>query len=452
MVGCVQTPPASTDFVFSINEDLVNGTNAMEIIEELTSEAYSGRLTGTEGNEMAVQYIENYFEEIGLESPSGLEGYRQAYKQKVLINKSKPVIGVTDEEGNIIKEFDFLLDYRIITSQEEVKIQGETTAEMIIIEKAEEINDENDALAGKILLVTNDTIINNSNGPFDILERVSELNSKIAGIIIHLDNRKEGYYIVSTTLGDISANYNEAYNNENGPIMAYFSDEAFEELTQAALEGRSLHMKVDYSYTDDIMNNVVGVISGRDEENEGYIIVGAHLDHVGDNQDGTYNPGALDNASGTAALMEIARILKSSGIAPKKTIIFIAFNGEEQFLYGSRYYANNPLYPLENATVINMDMVGSNGNSPLYIAGLSYNLNMDLTVVAKELGINAVAETVSVGSDQMPFNDLGIEAATIIHPDMNRIHTPLDTIDNIDEDRLKDVIMLVLSYIVKNAY
>ena len=112
--------------------------------------------------------------------------------------------------------------------------------------------------------------------------------------------------------------------------------------------------------------NVVGVIPGRDAvlKNEA-IVIGAHYDHLGRGGDGSLDVnskqihhGADDNASGVAALLELARQFRKEK-KNKRTLIFIAFGGEEEGLLGSKFYVNNPVFPIEKtAAMINMDMVG----------------------------------------------------------------------------------------------
>ena len=87
--------------------------------------------------------------------------------------------------------------------------------------------------------------------------------------------------------------------------------------------------------------NVVGMIEGSDPvlKNE-FIVVGAHLDHVG-TQAGLLFPGAIDNASGAAGVLQIAKAFVKKGIKPKHSVIFVLFAGEEQGLNGSRHFVDN---------------------------------------------------------------------------------------------------------------
>ena len=127
--------------------------------------------------------------------------------------------------------------------------------------------------------------------------------------------------------------------------------------------------------------NVVGVLEGSDpvlkKEN---IVIGAHYDHLGRGgegigslapRSGEIHHGADDNASGTAGLIELARVFSAQRPKLKRTVIFIAFGGEEEGLLGSNYYVNHPLTPLTNTVaMINMDMIGRMQNRKLVIGGV----------------------------------------------------------------------------------
>lgn len=107
-------------------------------------------------------------------------------------------------------------------------------------------------------------------------------------------------------------------------------------------------------------NNVIAYIPGTDLAHE-VIVLSAHLDHMGFNEQGIFN-GADDNGSGTIGIMQIAKAFKKAellGVKPRRTIVFLHVTGEEKGLYGSHYYAENPLFPMENTvTNLNIDMIG----------------------------------------------------------------------------------------------
>ncbi len=111
---------------------------------------------------------------------------------------------------------------------------------------------------------------------------------------------------------------------------------------------------------NDSLRNVVGLIQGRDYPDEA-IVLGAHYDHHGFYQYAVYN-GADDNASGVAAMLEVARIMAAmvkSDYRPQRTIIFIAYDAKERSMAGSEWYVNHPLLPLKNTKAcINLDMLG----------------------------------------------------------------------------------------------
>jgi Zn-dependent M28 family amino/carboxypeptidase len=128
--------------------------------------------------------------------------------------------------------------------------------------------------------------------------------------------------------------------------------------TQLTLENKVRRIK---------SNNVVGKIEGSDPKlKDQYVIYTAHWDHLGigvpnAKGDKIYN-GAQDNASGTAGLMEIARGFKALPNAPKRSILFLSVTAEEKGLLGSRYYAENPIYPLADTVAdINMDVLNVYG-------------------------------------------------------------------------------------------
>jgi Zn-dependent M28 family amino/carboxypeptidase len=106
--------------------------------------------------------------------------------------------------------------------------------------------------------------------------------------------------------------------------------------------------------------NVAAIITGSTYPEE-YIIISSHLDHIGV-KDGQINNGADDDGSGTVALLEIAEAFKmaaDAGQGPKRSLIFLHVTGEEKGLLGSKYYAENPLYPLaQTMTNLNVDMIG----------------------------------------------------------------------------------------------
>src|SRR5690606_38546183 len=110
----------------------------------------------------------------------------------------------------------------------------------------------------------------------------------------------------------------------------------------------------------------IGVLPGNDPKlKDEVIVIGAHYDHLGHGGSGSLAPnsteihhGADDNASGTAAIIEMAKNFAHSG-KNARTLVFISFSGEEEGLYGSNWYVNHPTFPIaQTVAMINLDMVG----------------------------------------------------------------------------------------------
>ena len=126
-------------------------------------------------------------------------------------------------------------------------------------------------------------------------------------------------------------------------------------------------------------SNVMGVIEGSDKKDE-WVVISAHYDHIGI-INGKIHPGADDDGSGTVGLLELAEAFvkaKAAGKGPRRNILFLAVSGEEKGLWGSEYYSNHPVYPLEKTSLdINIDMIGrkddklnsADSNNHVYLIG-----------------------------------------------------------------------------------
>jgi Zn-dependent M28 family amino/carboxypeptidase len=169
-----------------------------------------------------------------------------------------------------------------------------------------------------------------------------------------------------------------------------------------------------------ISRNVIGLLPGSDLADE-YIIYTAHWDHFGKNPDlegdQIYN-GALDNATGTAALIELAEAFQHLGSPPRRSILFLAVTAEEQGLLGSEYYATHPIYPLtKTAAVINMDSLNIYGRmQDIRIIGYGQSeLDDYVKAYSEEVGRvvlpNPTPEKGSFfRSDHFPFAKQGVPA------------------------------------------
>lgn len=143
--------------------------------------------------------------------------------------------------------------------------------------------------------------------------------------------------------------------------------------------GLRLDLSVNVIRRESPSFNVVGILPGSDPKLKSEaIVIGAHYDHLGRGGEGSLAPregeihhGADDNASGVAGLIELARMFSLQNPKPHRTIIFIAFSGEEEGLIGSNHYVNHPIVPLANTVaMINMDMIGRMKEKALIVGGV----------------------------------------------------------------------------------
>ncbi|MGE3840554.1 MAG: M20/M25/M40 family metallo-hydrolase [Vicinamibacterales bacterium] len=189
--------------------------------------------------------------------------------------------------------------------------------------------------------------------------------------------------------------------------------------------------------------NVIGVLAGRDPAWASQaVVVSAHYDHLGKGwpdprrgDEGRVHPGADDNASGVAVLIELAKAFAAEG-APRRTILFIAFTGEDAGLLGSKYYADHPRTPLHEVMgVINLDTVGRLFSGTLGILGTG-------TAAEWQHIFNGASYVTGVpsrnipeslpSSDQASFVAKGVPAVQIFTPTHADYHRPTDTFDKLD--------------------
>ena len=189
--------------------------------------------------------------------------------------------------------------------------------------------------------------------------------------------------------------------------------------------------------SDPVMRNVVGVLRGtKPEWSEQSVVVGAHYDHLGTNAEGTTHPGADDNASGVAVLLELAKQLAGSG-AQERTVIFVAFTGEEAGLLGSkRYAAATSPWPASKAIgMVNLDTVGRLLAGKILVLGSSSADEWIHIVNGAGYVTGAPVEAVMNdpgGSDQKSFIEIGVPAVQLFTGAHADYHEAGDTADKID--------------------
>lgn len=182
-----------------------------------------------------------------------------------------------------------------------------------------------------------------------------------------------------------------------------------------------------------VCRNVVAWIEGTSNE---YIVIGAHLDHVGTNRRRQIVNGADDNASGSAAILALAKRL--SKIKPYRSIVFVWFTGEEYGLVGSRYYVANPLSPHSDSLpvfMLNLDMVGHLTAEASREAGappLKPDEVLDPLFEEYPFAERITLRGGDAASDQIPFYQKKIPCV-FLHTGMHRrYHQPSDDTDTLD--------------------
>jgi aminopeptidase YwaD len=219
-----------------------------------------------------------------------------------------------------------------------------------------------------------------------------------------------------------------------------------------AFSGVSVRENVDVEREVKTVHNVLGYLPGESGE---YVIIGAHYDHLGlggpfslaPSLTGTVHPGADDNASGTAGVIELARWF-SSRPKPKRGILFMTFAGEELGLLGSGFYANHPELPLANAVaMINLDMIGRVREGKLYVggAGTGTTLRGDLDRITPhyKLKVDYSDNSGYGSSDHTSFTAKQVPVLFFFSGLHGDYHKPTDTWDKIDPPAAIEVLQLI---------
>lgn len=240
---------------------------------------------------------------------------------------------------------------------------------------------------------------------------------------------------LATKSGMKAAKYIAGYFNEIGlkPVGDSYLHPFYARVAQTTLEGY----------------NVVGMIEGTDPvlKNE-YLVLGAHFDHVAfkikNGEKIVYN-GADDNASGTSAIIEIARYLIGQKEELKRSIVIVAFDGEESGLIGSSRFIENSTVPVDKVKLMmSIDMVGRYAESnSLIVGGMASLKGGDLILfeLAGQHGINIkrTGKNISMRTDSRPFGDMGIPALHVSSGIIGPYHKPEDDAETIDYEGMQKI-------------
>ena len=422
-MSCMQSP------IDQVAEKITK-ESLMKPIEVLSSDEFQGRSTGTEGEEKTVNYLVEKLKEFDLKGGAEdgdfiqnvpLTGQKTAQDAQIEITKN----------GSVVHQFDYYADFMAWPSNlaEEVSIDE---AEMIYVGYGIQAPEENwddfkdTDVKGKILVVKN----NDPNRSPDLFkgetrlyygrydykyEKARELGA--AGVLIVHTTPSAGYgWKVVANSWSRERFYlrgNEAMEGSSTEFNGWLTKEASTALFETAgldleqqleaaesrsfepvpLEGLRLSVDLSATYRELNAQNVLGVIEGSNESfKEEYMVFTAHHDHLGITQPvegDSINNGALDNAAGVSALLNMARGYKELQPQLKRSVLFLIVGAEEVGLLGSKYWAANPtVHPGKVTANINLDGMNVYGKTKdLVLVGYGRNSVSDVVEnVAEERG------------------------------------------------------------------
>jgi Zn-dependent M28 family amino/carboxypeptidase len=397
VTGCME----KSNNASTASENITAG-NLKKHISVLASDEFGGRAPASEGEEKTIQYLAEQFEALGLEPGNSGSWFQEVSMMKITAGKNMK-FDISGKGSRITLEYftDFIGG--TAHTDETVTIDGSDVVFVGYGINAPEWN-WNDYggvdVNGKTVImlvndpgyVTGDTTLFTGKamtyyGRWTYKFEEAARQGAAAAIIIH-------------ETGAASYPWGVVQNSWSGPqfyleeneftgsklkFKAWITTEAAQQIFKAdgieygpAVKSASqrefkptpLNLKTSIEFPNKVehvkSNNVAALWKGGHKQDE-YVIYTAHWDHLGINPDfegDSIMNGAVDNATGVAALLEIARTFTSLRDRQERSVVFLAVTAEEQGLLGSRYYASNPIFPLEKtAAVINMDALGIFGKT-----------------------------------------------------------------------------------------
>lgn len=443
-------------------------------VEYLASDQLEGRMVGTPGLELAADYIAGNFKNLGLQTLPGLEGYFQPFKMVTRTDpdpeKSAVVIG--DQALKLGK------DFIPLRASAEARVEASAVfAGYGVTDRARHYDDyANIDVKGKIVLVMRfepqdrqgKSKLAGDDWSVDatIEQKVrNAIEHKAAGILLvnaplHHDDEglipfsRRDVLASSVPLIQITSSAaDELLQHAGRPDLKTLEFQIDEAPQPASLELKnvSVRMSVGIRRTEKQVKNVVGLLPGKGEHADEYVVIGAHYDHLGLGGANSLTPwihgihhGADDNASGTSAMMELADRFAHLGPQPR-SLIFIAFTGEEEGLFGSSYFVGHSPVPLDKiVAMVNLDMVGRIRNDQLLIGGEGTAADFPKFVEAADKGLPLRLGEFGKGgigpSDHTSFALKKIPVLFFFSGMHLDYHRPTDTSDKINYQGMEEVV------------
>lgn len=433
---------------------------AWTYVKEMSTDEMEGRRSGQPGGVMGEEYVASKFKEWGLE-PAGDDGtyfqdftiehrhIEEGVKFEIITNRERRDFYYGDTwriqrysgSGNFSAEIVFV-GYGIHAPDKEYDdYAGVDVKGKIVMFATGSPRKLADKLGDAIKTEKKIEAVHELGARGIIAFRQTSTQSRFYGIGVRKEQYKPDFVILS-----IESNVtNFIFKDLKTETRYLFQEINGKGTPQSFATGVKAFISVNASFDEErSTRNVLAKITGSDKKlKDEYFVIGGHMDHLGISPLGDVYNGANDNASGTAVVMEIARVMKLNKAKPKRTVVFAAWAGEEQGLLGSRYYADNSPSIEKTIAYINMDMVGhGSGNVPF--RGEYYG--PQIWKLLKEKLPEEIMEYVKPGrggpggSDHTPFLQKGVPAFAVMTEGYHfKYHRPGDDIDLIKPEILKRV-------------
>jgi len=439
--------------------DYLDADRAWSIVNDLAGDRFEGRRAGTRTADLASEYITGYFDSIGLK-PAGEDAtYRTRFTVPLWQLAQMPRLALVDKSGNTLEAFEYRKDFYVQPGSG----TGNHSADVVfsgygITANSLGYDDYADVSSrGKIVL----SIIGvppSLAGDYGTWYSKAEnaISHGAVGLILadspaeptpHYIERLSGGWTIYRNLVILRASVEMADTllKDTGLTLSSIQQAIDQELKPHSLPlNKLLHVSVDVSFSEDAnAYNVLGFIPGSDPAaSKKGVIIGAHYDHWGKDVDGSVFRGANDDASGVAVMMEIARVF-SAVVKPRWSILFAAWSGEEEGLWGSYAYVNDPFFPLEGTIAyLDLDMVGHGQQLQCQVSESHRELRSVVNESAEQLEIPLDLQGFSGSSDQVPFEEKNVQNLMFIYWPDEVYHTPADTADHVSRRNLLETARL----------
>jgi hypothetical protein len=365
----------------------------------IASDEYEGRETAMPGQKKAAAYIENQFILNGLEPGLGKDGYQQSFPV-VLKDPSKVSLQIDATKFKFLEDFYYLGSVTdTIHSKKNIIYLGYGIDQ-------EGISDYNGIdVSGKFILIREGIPLNRDDIKFEWSnwrnKQAAAIKHGAIGIITIQEDFESKVEKIKVFIENPTMQMHNTGNKSNVSIPnIYMNSKSIERwIDLEKLETSNLSNLVSIQLkTRQILNseNILGFIEGTDLKDE-IVVITAHYDHIGYDNGEVCN-GADDDGSGTVAVIELSQafaVAKREGNGPRRSMLFMTVSGEEKGLFGSAYYSENPVYPLNNTVVdLNIDMIGRQdslhtNDNYVYLIGAN-RLSMDLHNISKKVNIDKI--------------------------------------------------------------